>query len=654
MKIFIEFKRINEKLKFDKNSLLIFVIFLFASAIIFSNSIGNASAATLASTPQPKFHHDNQNTGQSQYKGPQTNNTSWKYSTGNGIYSSPAIGSDGTIYIGSWDHKVYALNPNGTKKWTYTTGNEIYSSPAIGSDGTIYIGSLDHKVYALNPDGTKKWSHTTGDMIYSSPAIGSDGTIYIGSFDHKLYALNPNGTQKWNHTTGDKIFSAPAIGNDGTIYIGSFDGIVYALNPNGTQKWNHTTGDKIFSAPAIGSDGTIYIGSSDNNLYALYPDGTQEWNYTAGTYIYSSPAIGNDGTIYFGTCDGIVYALNPDGTKKWTYTTGNMIYSSPAIGSDGTIYIGSLDHNLYALNPDGTKKWTYTTGDRIVSSPVIGSDGTIYIGSYDNNLYAIADISASASVKGGYYNTAKTVTLKTNEPGTIYWKWYSSNFKTNWSLYTSSIPISNSGYIEFFAKDLAGHTSPLYTETYIIDTIPPSANASLNSGLFKTNKIVTLSMNEKGTIYYTLNSTTPTITRTKYTGPITLTSTTTLKYIAIDLAGNTSPVYTQKYTIDKIPPKVTVTKPANKKTNVSKTSSITIKFSENIKASTNINKITIKNSKGKTITLKKTLKGNTLTIKTASKSAKTWYTVTIPTGSVKDTAGNTLTKPYSFKFKTGK
>ena len=70
-------------------------------------------------------------------------------------------------------------------------GGEVHSSPAIGDDGTIYVGSHDHKVYALNPDGSLKWSHTTGGEVRSSPAIGGDGTVYVGSYDQKIYAFGP-------------------------------------------------------------------------------------------------------------------------------------------------------------------------------------------------------------------------------------------------------------------------------------------------------------------------------------------------------------------------------------------------------------------------------------------------------------------------------
>ena len=64
------------------------------------------------------------------------------------------------------------------------------SSPAIGSDGTVYVGSDDNKLYAINPkSGAKLWEFETGDRVSSSPTIGSDGTVYIGSEDGKLYAI---------------------------------------------------------------------------------------------------------------------------------------------------------------------------------------------------------------------------------------------------------------------------------------------------------------------------------------------------------------------------------------------------------------------------------------------------------------------------------
>ena len=59
-------------------------------------------------------------------------------------------------------------------------------------DGTIYVGSDDNHLYALNPDGSEKWRFETGEVddFDCSPAIGEDGTIYFSSKDGHLYALH--------------------------------------------------------------------------------------------------------------------------------------------------------------------------------------------------------------------------------------------------------------------------------------------------------------------------------------------------------------------------------------------------------------------------------------------------------------------------------
>ncbi len=78
----------------------------------------------------------------------------------------------------------------GTVLWEFKTGGSV-SSLAIGSDGTVYIGADDRKLYALSgKSGVKLWEFETGSGVHSSPAIGSDGTVYVGSYDKKLYAIN--------------------------------------------------------------------------------------------------------------------------------------------------------------------------------------------------------------------------------------------------------------------------------------------------------------------------------------------------------------------------------------------------------------------------------------------------------------------------------
>jgi uncharacterized repeat protein (TIGR01451 family) len=192
-----------------------------------------------------------------------------------------------------------------------------------------------------------------------------------------------------------------------------------------------------------------------------------------------------------------------------------------------------------------------------------------------------------------------------------------------------------------------------------IDMTAPQVVVNIKGGYFnKTQNIKLTATDNKDTspiIYYTTNGTTPTTSSTKYTTSISISTTKTLKFLAVDSAGNKSSVYSQTYTIDKIAPKVLSTSPTNLKTGVSRTGKINVKFNESIYSSTYYNKITIKNmTTGKTVTITKSMSGSYLYLNTTSKrSSNTWYQVTIPAGAVKDKASNKLTKAYTFKFKTG-
>ena len=72
------------------------------------------------------------------------------------VQTTPAIAPDGTIYFASKDGRLYAVNPGGSKKWTFAIpvnddDSKGYSSPVVGGDGTVYIGSSgDDKLYAVN------------------------------------------------------------------------------------------------------------------------------------------------------------------------------------------------------------------------------------------------------------------------------------------------------------------------------------------------------------------------------------------------------------------------------------------------------------------------------------------------------------------------
>ena len=384
----------------------IFVSLLIVAALLVSpqssRTPGTSSAAELNSRvlapvlgagPWSTFKHDNNRTGRTERRGPQTRAVKWQhYLKGPGIQSPQAIGRDGTIYSGSVQGIFYAFRPDGSIKWKRQLGKyQITAGPAIARDRTIYVPPEFGGLHAFSPNGALKWIFPLEGYAgpSASPATGEDGTIYVGAA--KFYAVNPDGTQKWSYDTGGTIAGPPAIGDDGTVYFPSTD-YLYAVNPDGTLKWR-APGQAEYplgSAPAIGKDGIVYVNTNNGVLHAVAHDGTLAWTYpTEGIVmdVPSSPAIGEDGTIYFGGGGeyqgrgGHLYALNPDGGLKWKFFAG-CDQTAPSVGGDGTIYFAS-DYcgTIHALNPDGTVKWTYSNMFVYTrSAPAIGRHRVLYAG----------------------------------------------------------------------------------------------------------------------------------------------------------------------------------------------------------------------------------------------------------------------------------
>ena len=83
-----------------------------------------------------------------------------------------------------------AVPKPGTVLWEFETGGAVDSCPVLGADGTVYVGSNDNKVYALDgKTGAKIWEFETGSYVGSSPSVGADGILYVGSYDKKVYAI---------------------------------------------------------------------------------------------------------------------------------------------------------------------------------------------------------------------------------------------------------------------------------------------------------------------------------------------------------------------------------------------------------------------------------------------------------------------------------
>ena len=178
-------------------------------------------------------------------------------------------------------------------KWKFKTDGPVISSPCY-LDGSIYFGSSDSFLYAVDAaSGTQKWKFETNGAIASSPVIHS-GTLFFGSWNGYLYAVDvKTGKQRWKFLLGfEKKFQAKHIHGN------------FPAEQTIPDAWDFFT-----SSPAI-ADGKVVIGSGDGNVYAVSEnEGKLAWKFKTGNVVHASPTIGNQ-LVYIGSWDSRFYERN--------------------------------------------------------------------------------------------------------------------------------------------------------------------------------------------------------------------------------------------------------------------------------------------------------------------------------------------------------
>ncbi|AGB38870.1 outer membrane protein assembly factor BamB family protein [Natronococcus occultus] len=386
-------------------------------------------------TAWPSFRGDRHNTGYA--KGVASTgeepSVEWVFDTDGPVWSSPIV-ADGSVYVGSADHSVYAIDAaTGEREWAFETEDRVEGTAAYaagtsvnGSDrGSVYVGSYDEHVYAIDAEtGEQRWASEVGGLVRGGPIVHEDAVI-IGVGCHNLacewhaddadvpetgwvYSLDAaSGEPNWRHEVGNEVVSTPAIAG-GTIYIGASDGVLYALEAaTGDVEWTYETGGMIWSSPAV-AFGTVYVGDWDGVIHAVDAASSEvEWTTDTGGYYISGSVAVDETAVYVGETPfnamdagepnyANVYRFDrTDGELEWRFeTTTTEIGSSPVV-TDDRLYIGTHrpteggDAGVHALSTDGDEAWFLETGGRGVGSSPALLEGTLYFGGTDGRVYAV-------------------------------------------------------------------------------------------------------------------------------------------------------------------------------------------------------------------------------------------------------------------------
>jgi hypothetical protein len=357
-----------------------------------------ASAQTSASTDGNGYLYQTDDTGHLWQINPATGAAADIFDTtadgeqdSAGIETTPKIGPDGTIYVGTTGGDVYALTPSAT-----------FGAPATIKWDLSVAGGLNATATGSTAKHSKApstgFTQGTAPVFTGEAAVdAADGLLFITSNDTNsanpsvpygsLYALHlADGTTAWSITvhngassTGSDAYPLDGANAGAVIYDGN-EVIVANKHPQ-VLAVNPTTGALIWS------DESAQL-SGDVNPFVASPA-------TNGTGIHST-------AIYAVDTNNALFGLNESTgaiLSGWPVTVANGSISSPVVDSAGNVFIEGNAANIYAFSPAGTQLWTLagTGGAPRYMSPAIDSNGLVWVGGNSGKILGYQYVNVAAT-----------------------------------------------------------------------------------------------------------------------------------------------------------------------------------------------------------------------------------------------------------------
>jgi outer membrane protein assembly factor BamB len=267
-----------------------------------------------------------------------------------GMYGTPAV-KNGRVYIGAYDGNVLYVTTNGELSGTkFETDGSIVGSVALYGD-TLFVGSSDGRLYALDLNLKERWRFETEGKIWSTPVV-DQGVVYIASADHNLYAIDAeSGNEVWRFETDAAIMSTPLVANE-TVYIGGCDRKFYAVKAaTERERLDAASG----AAPTVREFTSVF-------------EGARNWFWTQALYYNGEIWVGSlDHKVYVLNAEDVAKEVHD------AYQTDGMVYAPPIVlPLEGLVVVGSQDGKIYAINAETKDVTVYAVDaktEEVVKSP---------------------------------------------------------------------------------------------------------------------------------------------------------------------------------------------------------------------------------------------------------------------------------------------
>jgi N-acetylneuraminic acid mutarotase len=458
-----------------------------------------------------------------------------------------------------------------------------------------------------SPDGTNSWFKTTPTINLTSDEPGT--TYYQWNVQESGWeTMAPLPTPRW--AVGADVVNGKIYCIGGWIGSGASEdatNVVEEYNP-ATNAWTTKTPmptPRRYRYFAV-YDNKIYVIGGYNktegfiNKVEVYDPATDTWDTS------KTPMPTHRRAVFAATVNGKIYVIGGAGqgatpgqvvpldiveiydplTDTWTNGTPMPQKNSHFGGAvvDGKIYIiGGWDHqspptyynNVYVYDPV-TDTWQEKTAmpTSRARMGMVAVGGEIYSIGGNNSSVPLTnplDIAEVYDVATDSWSVIPSLSLspaRTGIPlvaygGRLYviGGWGVSDLDLNeatyisWTNYSAQFNAQDGeNLLYYYSVDTAGNAEIVNSRIFKVDTITPTTTASPDGGVYNTSQSVILACNDGAgsgcdEIYYNTDGSTPTTSSLIYSSPINISKKTTLKFFAVDMAGNQEGVKTEVYNI---------------------------------------------------------------------------------------------------------
>jgi len=434
-------------------------------------------------------------------------------------------------------------------------GTLLLPSAASGSKRLLVQAGKTGRIYVVNQDSMGGY-HPTNTVdpqqkasvptVYSSPAYWNGHVYFWASGDHLRSYSFVNGVMSSTATSTSAAFSnfpgsTPVISANG-----SANGIVWDILSQNYASKGHAT---LVAHDAASVAKFLY--SSDQNLTRDNP----------GTAVkFTVPTVAN-GKIYvgaasqlsvYGLLNGLTQAVAPAISPASQSFTSSIRVTMTDSTAGAVIHFTNNGTTPTAASPSYTGPLTVTTTQTIRAIAIAAGhlDSNITTDTYTRITQAAMPVFKPSP---GTYSSAQQVTISSTTSGAIiYYTIDGSTPTTSSSKYTGPVTISTTKTLKAIATAPNLTNSAVASGLYTIQTATAARPSfSPAPGTYKGSVTVSLFSTTTGaTMYYTIDGTTPTTASHKYTGPFTITTTTTVKAIATASNLANSTVSNGPYTVN--------------------------------------------------------------------------------------------------------